>query len=379
MKDLRTSLALSEFMDLYNIDPALYDESLRWNTTNYAPAGLTTAVMPEGFFQNRTFTRVDRPPPSTPRYALSTSESTEGLSTTLVNQTLEARPAWTLQAAREALDKQGAAPSADDAALVRRLEELGVVPLYTFSDEVLMNKALARPTVELAMPARISPLTTTLSSHPYADASIVYLAGNLHDQRKAGGLRFTTFSARDDFVDMVLRGIRAPPRIREVGQRLAKRMAERVNGRRWVAAHLRRGDFVNIAWSPAKDALVHFDKTKKALDRGVGVLQEHFDSRLPLVDDPFYLATDETNTTALAYYRSRGAILLSDLFIPADTAALGWTSSYTDILAVVEQQVLAHADFFVGSELSSTSGGAINDRTALGKEEWSWSLLGRHD
>lgn len=128
-------LTISEFMDLYDIDPALYDESLRWNTTSYAPAGLTTAVMPEGFFQNSTFTRVDRPPPSTPRYALSTSESAEGLSTTLVNQTLEARPAWTLQAAREALDKQGAAPPADDAALVRRLEELGVVPLYTFSDE----------------------------------------------------------------------------------------------------------------------------------------------------------------------------------------------------------------------------------------------------
>lgn len=150
-----------------------------------------------------------------------------------------------------------------------------------------MNKALARPTVELAMPSRVSPLTTTLSSDPYTDASIVYLAGNLHDQRKAGGLRFTTFSARDNFVELVLRGIRAPPRIREVGQRLAKRMTERVNGRRWVAAHLRRGDFVNIAWSPAKDALVHFDKTKKALDRGVGVLKEHFDSRLPLGDDPW--------------------------------------------------------------------------------------------
>lgn len=91
----------------------------------------------------------------------------------------------------------------------------------------------------------------------------------------------------------------------------------------------------------------------------------------------FYLATDENNTTSLAYFRSRGAVLLSDLLTPADTAALGWPASYGDVLAVVEQQVLARSDFFVGSELSSTSGGAINDRMALGKDGWSWTLLTR--
>ena len=47
------------------------------------------------------------------------------------------------------------------------------------------------------------------------------------------------------------------------------------------------------------------------------------------------------------------------------------------MLAVVEQQVLARSDYFVGSELSSTSGGAVNVRTALGKDEWSWALLTR--
>lgn len=89
----------------------------------------------------------------------------------------------------------------------------------------------------------------------------------------------------------------------------------------------------------------------------------------------FYLATDETDPTSLAYFRSRGAVLLSDLLSPADSALLSWPGNYNDVLSVVEQQVLARADYFVGSELSSTTGGAVNLRTRLGKPEWSWSVV----
>lgn len=89
----------------------------------------------------------------------------------------------------------------------------------------------------------------------------------------------------------------------------------------------------------------------------------------------FYLATDETDPTSLAYFRSHGAVLLSDLLSPADSALLSWPGNYNDILSVVEQQALARADYFVGSELSSTTGGAVNLRTRLGKPDWSWSLL----
>lgn len=89
----------------------------------------------------------------------------------------------------------------------------------------------------------------------------------------------------------------------------------------------------------------------------------------------FYLATDETDSTSLAYFRSRGAVLLSDLLTPADSALLSWPGHYADVLAVVEQQVLARAAYLVGSELSSTTGGAVNLRTRLGFPQWSWSVL----
>lgn len=151
---------------------------------------------------------------------------------------------------------------------------------------VLMNKALSRPTIEIALRPKTKALTTTLSSPPYKEASIVYLQGNLHDQRKPGSVYFSTRKARDDFTKTVVNGIRAPKRIRIVGERAAKRMEERVEGRRWMSAHLRRGDFVGIAWSPSKDADVHFNKTKAALDEGVKVLGKHFEDRLPRLNDP---------------------------------------------------------------------------------------------
>jgi len=151
---------------------------------------------------------------------------------------------------------------------------------------VLMNKALSRPTIEITLRSKTQGLTTTLSSPPYANASIVYLQGNLHDQRKPGSVYFSTQKARDDFTEMVVRGIRAPNRIRIVGERIAKRMQEKVDGRRWMSAHLRRGDFVGIAWSPSKDADVHFNKTRAALNEGVKVLAEHYEDRLPKSNDP---------------------------------------------------------------------------------------------
>lgn len=304
------------------------------------------------------------------------------LSAETVKLALGAKPAWSLTAARDALKRRGEDKvAADDERFVWQLEEAGAVLLWTYSDEVLMNKAMARPSTEVALPSTIRPLSTALSSPPYSNASIVYLTGNLHDQRKPGGLYFTSPLERDSYTRLILSSIRAPPRIRKLGARLAEKMSAQVEGRRWVAAHLRRGDFVNIAWAPERDPVRHFERTKEALERGKEVLRTHFgdDGRLPRPDDPFYLATDETNATSLSYFRSRGAILLSDLLTPQDSALLGPPAAYTDVLAVVEQQVLARSDYFVGSEMSSTSGGAVNARLARGEEEWSWGLLGREE
>ena len=137
---------------------------------------------------------------------------------------------------------------------------------------------------------------------------------------------------------------------------------------------------------------------RTCLSYGYAVLGAHFPaSSLPKVSDKyaisliilpidfasnkcsagsFYLATDETNSTALAYYRASGAVLLSDLVNSADVnATLGSSASYSDVLSLVEQVILSRSDYFVGSGMSSTTGGVINMRLARGKEEWSWDFM----
>ncbi|GAA5927596.1 hypothetical protein JCM1841_002349 [Sporobolomyces salmonicolor] len=373
-------LTLSEFLDLYSIPPSAFDESLRWNVTGYNPAGMVTVTMLEGSFQNRTFVRVDQESATTDSSGERiVGKEGMGLAKAVVERALGDKPAWSLEQARAALEKHGVEVKVDDEELVRRLEGFDIVALHTFSDEVLMNKALSRPSVSLALRSHTQSLTTSLSLLPYANASIVYLQGNLHDQRKPGSIYFSTPQARDAFTEMVVRGVRAPRAVREVGERVARRMEQKVQGRRWVAGHLRRGDFVRIAWSPSTDPEAHFTQMRESLSAGIDVLRAHDpDRRLPQPADPFYLATDESNATSLALYRSRGAVLLSDLLRPEDLDTLGWPGSYGDVRALVEQQVLARSDFFVGSELSSTTGGAVNVRAALRKPDWSWSLLKRN-
>lgn len=287
-------LLYSEYFALYNLSSSLMDESLRWRPDRYTPPGLESVTIPDSVFQNDSFVRIDTPPPS--RSAADESVGFSGgrleqLPRSKVAKLFSTRPAWTLPAARSALQRDGILESdgISDAALVRMLEPAGVLPLYTYDDSVLMNKAVARPVVELALKSNIQPFTTTLLESDSSKADIVYLSGNLHDQRKPGGVWFSTAAARDDFTRTVVRGIRAPREIRQVGERLAARMQDRVAGKPkprrkqqplWMAAHLRRGDFVEIEWSPDKNATVHFDKVLEALREGRKALAGHVASDL---------------------------------------------------------------------------------------------------
>lgn len=91
--------------------------------------------MPENLFQNRTFVRVDRPPPLASGAEAADIDLLEQLSNGTIKLALDSRPVWTLQRARDALRKRSAKVSGDDDELVRQLAAFDVVPLYTFSDE----------------------------------------------------------------------------------------------------------------------------------------------------------------------------------------------------------------------------------------------------
>lgn len=96
-------------------------------------------------------------------------------------------------------------------------------------------------------------------------------------------------------------------------------------------------------------------------------LRRSTDRSLPL--HRYWIATDERNTTTLDLFRSHSAILIKDLLTPADRQHFSaWCLLFTDVLGVLEQEVLARAGFMYGHSMSSWVGGVLNRRAALGKD-----------
>jgi hypothetical protein len=62
------------------------------------------------------------------------------------------------------------------------------------------------------------------------------------DDAFQGSLFFTSNSSRDDFANMVLRGIIHPSPIELLADAVALQMRKLNDGRMWMAAHWRRGD-----------------------------------------------------------------------------------------------------------------------------------------
>ncbi|KAK4051272.1 Cell division control protein 7 [Microbotryomycetes sp. JL221] len=367
-------LTLSEYFTLFDLDEQLIEPTGSWNDTTYTPQGLTTTIFSRDEFEFPIdFIRTDRPMKDSNFYPL---PDIEGLKMSVVQELRGWQHVWSYDKAMATLTKFGLKlPLKDERKIVAAMDRIAQGPLYTFSDDVLMSKALVLPSIDLVQRSRIRSLSSQLGNEPFVSSDIVYLPGDLHDQRKPGGLRFTTKEARNGFVNMILQSVRAPMKYQELGQTLADRISEKVDGRRWMGAHMRRGDFLGINWSPETTYKGHIARTQKALAKGADEMERREADRLPEPGDIFYLATDETDERALNYFRSQGAILLTDLMTRQDAERLGWESSFTDLLALVEQHVLARSDFFVGSKMSSTTGGIINIRKTLGMPDWSWSFV----
>ena len=88
----------------------------------------------------------------------------------------------------------------------------------------------------------------------------------------------------------------------------------------------------------------------------------------PREGDKFYLATDERDPEGIKYIREHGAVLISDLLSPEDRRLVGWPLLVTDVLALLEQNVMSHAAYFYAHAMSSVAGGVINLRAAGGMD-----------
>ena len=61
-------------------------------------------------------------------------------------------------------------------------------------------------------------------------------------------------------------------------------------------------------------------------------------------------------------------IQASDLITIEDRRRFGWPLLITDVLGIVEQELLARGTFFYAHALSSVAGGVVNIRAASGTD-----------
>lgn len=93
---------------------------------------------------------------------------------------------------------------------------------------------------------------------------------------------------------------------------------------------------------------------------------------LPLLDDPFFLATDDRSPDGLKYIRDHGGIVIGDLITDEDRQHFGWPIFMPDVLALVEHAVLVRSYYFYGQALNGVVGHVVNARTARGADERSY-------
>jgi len=213
------------------------------------------------------------------------------------------------------------------------------------------------------------------------------LAGEIHLYRKPGGLRFTTPEGRDIFSRLVLYQMRPIDKVLDLASRLDERMLALNDGRMWMAAHMRRGDFVRAGWVMEQSIQAHLGRVRNHLLAGRNVLRslrepemKAYDvpdvtvdlsvlhRHLPGDNDKVYIATDERDKGNLTYLTDNGVVLIQNLLTIEDRHEFGWQLMITDVLAIVEQATLARAAYFYAHAMSSVAGGVINFRAARGAD-----------
>ncbi|KAH7913488.1 hypothetical protein BJ138DRAFT_1111447 [Hygrophoropsis aurantiaca] len=266
------------------------------------------------------------------------------------------------------------------------LQENGWEVLYTY--EGAIGQEMVQ---DVAIPIRQAAPRHSLrgfhDDYAHLKAEVILLKGEVHATRKPGSMRFTTMHGREKYTNLVLHEMRTPDNVFELAAILDERMRSITGGRVWVGAHMRRGDFARLRWAMETDFRKHFERIKRHLAEGRGIVRslhcgkpttynipnvtvdmsiQQFDP--PRDDDKYYIATDERNQGNLAYLREQGAVLVSDLLTMEDRRRFGWQLMLTDILGLVEQATLARGSYFYAHAMSSVAGGVMNLRAARGAD-----------
>ncbi|KAH8993698.1 hypothetical protein EDB92DRAFT_1979327 [Lactarius akahatsu] len=250
--------------------------------------------------------------------------------------------------------------------------------LYTFPAVVEMD--LAKIVVgDLRQVAPRSSIRGFKDDYHDVDADVVVLAGETHINTKPGAMRFTEELGRHRYVGTVMHSLIQQQKVFDLAEVLSSRMRQRTGGRMWMGAHMRRGDFVRMGWGSTITPEDHIRQVEDRLGAGRAVLadlQSDIEGAKPdpeqamlpppQAGDPFFVATDERDPDALRKIAAAGAVFMSDLLTMEDRREFGWPLMITDLMALVEQQLLVRSNFFYGHGMSSFSGAIVNMRAGRG-------------
>ncbi|KAH8991444.1 hypothetical protein EDB86DRAFT_3235240 [Lactarius hatsudake] len=252
--------------------------------------------------------------------------------------------------------------------------------LYTFP--AVAGMELAKIIVgDLRQVAPRSSIRGFKDDYHDVDADVVVLAGETHINTKPGAMHFTEELGRHRYVGTVVDSLIQQQKVFDLAEVLSSRMRQRTGGRMWMGAHMRRGDFVRMEWGSRITPEDHVWHVKERLEVGRAVLAdlqsdiegakpdpEQAMLPLPQAGDPFFVATDERDPDALRKIAAGGAVFMSDLLTIEDRREFGWTLMITDLMALVEQQLLVRSSFFYGHCMSSFSGAIVNMRAGRGAD-----------
>ncbi|KAF8328121.1 uncharacterized protein EI90DRAFT_2926732 [Cantharellus anzutake] len=377
-------ITVSEYLKLHNMDPDKEWSNGAWQREAYHDTfpKPSLAVIPNNEYDPSGVIRVDKLQPA-PEQAETTI-----ITTSLMNVLDKNSFSMRLDDAEKALVKNGLKSWTSEKELEELLEKEGWAILHTFAGYARMD--FLKSTVEpLKQITRREFLKGLVDDYDHLTEDVLLLEGETHLSRKPGALRFTTPEARAHFADLVLHSMRPIPSILKVTDIIAERMRKVNDGRMWLAGHMRRGDFVRLGWSMEGPVEKHLERIKEHLSNGGALIRQLIKDGVhwgtydvpnvkpdeafgklepPRVDDKFYIATDERDPEALKYIREHGAILISDLLTPEDRRLVGWPLLVTDVLALLEQNVMSHAAYFYAHAMSSVAGGVVNLRAARGMD-----------
>ncbi|QRV91013.1 O-FucT domain protein [Ceratobasidium sp. AG-Ba] len=381
IRNTHSVVTVEEYLLLHNLSTTIEWSTGHWHPVNYhktePPVSLYAISNSE--YDPKPSVRVDRLPPGGNR-----GDETSQLSQLLFERLGNQSAVMPMEAAKEVVSAHLNLTKVNVESV---LEENGWTVLHTFrgSHGKDWMKSVVDRMLEVAPRSRLRGL---VDEYDRIDAEVLLLEGEIHLDRKPGSLFFTSMPPRDAFAQMALFEIRPLEAFRILALKIHARLEARVEGRMWMGAHMRRGDFINMGWTSEWSIEAHFTRLKRRLTTGRGILEklrqedvfqtyqvpgikpEHevFDREPPKANDPFYLATDARTPQNMEYMRKNGAILIDDLLTLEDRQAFGWSIMLTDVLSILEQTVLSHSAFFVGHECSSVTGGVVNMRAAMGAD-----------